>query len=98
MKTRLWSILAMTLATALVACQKGGQLTLNSTTPGITSPILQMGTGAEFVSSSAPTLTSLFNGYQLQNSVGDSMNQVQQSSPGGYQLYSTVQGEIISSE
>jgi len=85
--------LAILLVSSL-ACSKGGVLTLerNPTNAVLTQSV----TGAEFVSSSAQYENSLLNNYHVQQSVGDFLPAVEQTSPLGYKLYSTVQGEMLS--
>lgn len=88
---------AAVLALLASACSQGGQLTLNSSAPASgLNP--SAGVGAEFVNASRPRAVSTNNGYVIQDSMGAMTPTLVQTSPGGYKLYSTVQGELTSSQ
>jgi hypothetical protein len=84
--------LAMLMVSSL-ACSKGGILNIDR---GPSSSILQQVGGAEFVSSSAQYENTLLNNYHVQQSVGDFLPTLEQTSANGYKLYSTVQGQMLS--
>jgi len=77
-----------------LACSKGGILNIDRTPSNVVT--LQTVGGAEFVSSSAQYENTLLNNYHVQQSVGDFLPTLQQTSPSGYKLYSTVQGQMLS--
>lgn len=80
------------LAILLAACSKGGLLNLDRSPAGF-----RQLSGAEFVSSSAAYDTTLLNGYHVQQSVGDMVPDLEQTSiSNGYHFYSTVQGVMLS--
>lgn len=82
----------------MMGCSNGGNLTLEGPSGG-GGFSLSKAQGAEFVSSSDQFDLSSPSGYKVQESVGDFIpNIVQTSSPGNYKLYSSVQGAMISDE
>jgi hypothetical protein len=93
---RLSLALSLLALVSSIACSKGGQLTLERGPGGF---MLQQVSGAEFTNSSAQYSTTLLNGYKVQQSVGDWLPEVEQTSlMNGYKYYSTVQGQIVSTQ
>lgn len=54
--------------------------------------------GAEFVSGSNQYEHTLLRNYKINSSAGSRTKEIQSSTPRGYKMFSTVQGELISSE
>lgn len=79
---------------ATSACSQGGTLTLES---GGSSSVQDVA-GQEFTNTSVQYATTT-NGYKIQDSVGDFLPQLEQTSTtNNYKFYSTVQGQLVSAQ
>ena len=86
---------SLALAATTVGCGKVS-LSLDGLNPGaIFAPLSQLSSGAEFVASSQQGQKTV-NSYTIDASAGSSFSQLVATTPSGYQVFSTVQGQLTS--
>jgi hypothetical protein len=79
----------------LSACSMSGSIT--SLDPTATSTRLDKASGGDFISGSGKTQLSLVRRYGIQASSGSWNGSIQNTTPRGYKVYSSIEGTMISS-